>query len=59
MNKRTYISLLTTGLIFSSTLLLCACGQKGPLYLPEKKPANPAATTAPSPPVSADKTQQP
>ncbi|WP_222612452.1 LPS translocon maturation chaperone LptM [Undibacterium flavidum] len=62
MNKRTHISLLSSGLILSSTLLLSACGQKGPLYLPEKKPVSPAATTAPTaptPPASVEKTQQP
>ncbi|MFA9274338.1 MAG: lipoprotein [Candidatus Aquirickettsiella gammari] len=55
MNKRTHISLLTTGLILSSTLLLSACGQKGPLYLHEKKPVSPTATTS-APPV--DKAKQ-
>jgi predicted small lipoprotein YifL len=44
-----------TGLILSSNLLLSACGQKGPLYMPEKKPVNPATVTSPSP---ADKTAQ-
>ncbi|MBC3874197.1 lipoprotein [Undibacterium sp. LX15W] len=54
--------MLSSGLILSSTLLLSACGQKGPLYLPEKKPVSPAATTAPTaptPPASVEKTQQP
>jgi predicted small lipoprotein YifL len=40
------------GLLFAPLLLLCACGQKGPLYLPE--PAGnvivrPAQTPSPAP----------
>ncbi|QBS13033.1 LPS translocon maturation chaperone LptM [Legionella geestiana] len=27
-----------TCLLLASVLLLCACGQKGPLYLPKDKP---------------------
>src|SRR5699024_5216404 len=32
-------------LLLLSVLLLAACGQKGPLYLPADEPAQPAATT--------------
>jgi predicted small lipoprotein YifL len=41
---------LTAGLVLA--LLLAACGQKGPLYLPDKKPAAvtpPAAAPAAAP----------
>ncbi|MFC0348743.1 LPS translocon maturation chaperone LptM [Undibacterium danionis] len=37
-----------SGLIFSSQLLLSGCGQKGPLYMPEKKVATPSSTTIPA-----------
>ncbi|MFZ6802121.1 LPS translocon maturation chaperone LptM [Undibacterium sp. Di24W] len=37
-----------TGLILSSNLLLSACGQKGPLYLPEKKSVTPVAPLTPA-----------
>ncbi|WP_395006504.1 lipoprotein [Undibacterium sp.] len=37
MNKHTRISTRTAGLIFCGTLFLSACGQKGPLYMPETK----------------------
>jgi predicted small lipoprotein YifL len=42
----------------ASLLLLAACGQKGPLYLPDKNPtpvaAAPASAPAPAPAPSAD-----
>ncbi|WP_222613662.1 LPS translocon maturation chaperone LptM [Undibacterium seohonense] len=59
MNKRTHISLLTTGLISISTVLLSACGQKGPLYMPEKKSANSAAATSPSPALKTPQATEP
>jgi predicted small lipoprotein YifL len=34
----------------AATLLLAACGQKGPLYLPDQKPA---VVTTPAPPAAA------
>ncbi len=43
-------------------LLLCGCGQKGPLYLPDKNPAvvtRPAAPAAPAPASSAPKKDDP
>ncbi|MBR7748289.1 LPS translocon maturation chaperone LptM [Undibacterium baiyunense] len=43
MNKHTRISPRIAGTILLSTLLLSACGQKGPLYMPEKKASS--ATT--------------
>jgi predicted small lipoprotein YifL len=36
-------------LVAAATLLLAACGQKGPLYLPDHKPA---VVTAPAPPAT-------
>jgi predicted small lipoprotein YifL len=38
-------------LILASLALLCGCGQKGPLYLPQKKPAvvSPAPPAPPAP----------
>jgi predicted small lipoprotein YifL len=29
-----------TAVIFALLLVLCACGQRGPLYIPEKPPAD-------------------
>ncbi|MBC3806433.1 lipoprotein [Undibacterium seohonense] len=53
------MSLLTTGLISISTVLLSACGQKGPLYMPEKKSANSAAATSPSPALKTPQATEP
>ena len=50
-------------LTLATTLALCACGQKGPLYLPDKNPAvvtRPAAPGAPVPaPASSPKKDDP
>jgi predicted small lipoprotein YifL len=40
----------TERVLLGLTLLLAACGQKGPLYLPDKKPP---AVTAPAQPAAA------
>jgi predicted small lipoprotein YifL len=51
LNKRTHTNLkalLLLGLILSSNLLLSACGQKGPLYMPEKKTATPVTAATPA-----------
>ncbi len=52
----------------AATLLLAACGQKGPLYLPDHKPAvvrapapaaaSPAADTTANPPAPKKKTDE-
>jgi predicted small lipoprotein YifL len=44
LKKNTVLSISS---FFAALLLLSACGQKGPLYLPEKKASAP--TTAPTP----------
>lgn len=57
-----------TGFILGVVLLLAACGQKGPLYLPDQKPAvvtspaqpaaAPAATPAANPAAAKKKTDE-
>nr|WP_315484172.1 lipoprotein [uncultured Undibacterium sp.] len=58
MNKHTHISPRIAGLILFSTLLLSACGQKGPLYMPEKKLASPKPSAVQSTPTQIDGSQQ-
>jgi predicted small lipoprotein YifL len=41
-------------LILLLTLMLSACGQRGPLYLPEEPPAQPAAPATSETPAEAD-----
>ena len=55
----TRVCVAAAALTVSAVLLLGGCGQKGPLYLPEKSAT--AVTTPPSPPapVPAGQPQQP
>lgn len=47
-------------LLIVSSLLLCACGQKGPLYTPEGKTATEVPATSPVPaPASAPSATEP
>jgi predicted small lipoprotein YifL len=58
LNKHTHISPRIGGLILFSTLLLSACGQKGSLYMPEKKLASPKPSAMQSTPTQIDGSQQ-
>ena len=39
-------------LVLSMSLLLAACGQRGPLYLPDEQPATPVAPASPAEPAA-------
>jgi len=51
MNKRAVYRIVMTGLALA---LLSACGNKGPLVLPDKPDAASAPATAPAPAPAAD-----